>query len=59
MRFYSGGILNAVRSTGHYQSSTAIAGTVASYVFYFVAGEVIVDRSAHRTHGLSVRCIRE
>lgn len=59
MRFYSGGILNAVRNTGHYQSSTAIAGSVASYVFYFIGDEVITDRSAHRTHGLSVRCIRE
>lgn len=59
MRFYSGGILNAVSSTGHYQSSTAITGSVASYVLYFIQSEVIVDRSAHRTHGLSVRCIRE
>lgn len=57
-RSYTGGTLNGVSLMAHYQSATGIAGIMA-YVFYFMKEAVIVDRNAHRAHGLSVRCVRE
>lgn len=57
-RSYVSGMLDGVRALAHYQSSKGIDGIMV-YVFYFVKSTLIVDRRAHRTHGLSVRCIRE
>ncbi|MDE6499409.1 MAG: hypothetical protein K2K83_01715 [Rikenella sp.] len=59
LRFYSGGIMSGVNSSAHYQSAAPIPVSNSTRVFYFVTTEVIINRSAHRTHGLSVRCVRE